>query len=567
MKKNIWDIQSIYNSEKEFYNSLKEFERDLMVLDFSHCKIAELKEIFATLNLYLQNLDSYYTFCLLNMEKNVLSNIAQDMLDRINQTYQLFEKQTIPLQHWLDMNEKEILTEIQANPELYRYKKFFLSELIEDEKETNRVNLMDRINIAGEYDKYFAQYNLFGYITVENIFYHEPINNENLLSLLYNSNNEVRKIAYITVLEFLEKHSQVAATMLNTHYQLTNYCYDNNYFEKLIKKSTINFDFLLNECSKEKKKFNVIFQRLINQKKNNLNLNTITYYDMYAYNIKDEPFLSIEEAENIIKRFAEGLPESFKNIIQKEVFDNNWIDWKLSNTKRSGARSFSYYEHHPFITINWQGTLDNLFGLVHEIGGALSQYFASKHQVFIYSEPSTFKVEFLSFLLEFEFMDFLMNEKDILINFSKEGKILDELKDMFFIPLELTMIENQLSNIASSQHLTRDIISDVYISIVDELHMNTNFDELPINRYNWIKIKHLYYPGYNLKYIESFIIMFYFFCKNKKLANIEKILNKGESITDKKFIEMLEIPDIENKDFFFNVLDMISNFMEGLQNE
>ena len=80
----------------------------------------------------------------------------------------------------------------------------------------------------------------------------------------------------------------------------------------------------------------------------------------------------------------------------QEGFDNRWIDVYENEGKRSGAYSWGAYGTHPYVLLNFQGTLDHVFTLAHEMGHALHSYYSDANQTYINAGYKIFVAEVAS---------------------------------------------------------------------------------------------------------------------------------------------------------------------------
>ena len=86
-------------------------------------------------------------------------------------------------------------------------------------------------------------------------------------------------------------------------------------------------------------------------------------YDIYAPIAKaPSKKYSFEEAKAIVKEGLAPMGEEYLSKLQ-EGFDNRWIDVYENEGKRSGAYSWGAYGTHPYVLLNFQGTLDHVFTL------------------------------------------------------------------------------------------------------------------------------------------------------------------------------------------------------------
>ena len=72
----------------------------------------------------------------------------------------------------------------------------------------------------------------------------------------------------------------------------------------------------------------------------------------------------------------------------KEGFENRWIDVYENEGKRSGAYSAGAFGTHPYVLLNYNDTLDNMFTLAHEMG-LRHAFLVPRMQISLIFTPST----------------------------------------------------------------------------------------------------------------------------------------------------------------------------------
>ncbi|HPU63727.1 MAG TPA: M3 family oligoendopeptidase, partial [Mobilitalea sp.] len=139
-----------------------------------------------------------------------------------------------------------------------------------------------------------------------------------------------------------------------------------------------------------------LMHRYISLRKKILGLDELHMYDIYAPLVKeinmDIPF---EEAKKIVAEGLKPLGEDYQKVLQ-EGFNNRWIDVYENENKRSGAYSWGAYGTHPYVLLNYNGSLDNVFTLAHEMGHAIHSYYSDKTQPFVYAGYKIFVAEVAS---------------------------------------------------------------------------------------------------------------------------------------------------------------------------
>lgn len=80
-------------------------------------------------------------------------------------------------------------------------------------------------------------------------------------------------------------------------------------------------------------------------------------YDLYVPMVAEaDRHYTFEEAKDIVKTGLAPMGEEYLGLLQ-EGFDNRWIDIYENEGKRSGAYSWGVYGCHPYVLLNFHGTL------------------------------------------------------------------------------------------------------------------------------------------------------------------------------------------------------------------
>src|SRR5699024_10877190 len=95
--------------------------------------------------------------------------------------------------------------------------------------------------------------------------------------------------------------------------------------------------------------------------------------------------------------------------IIKEAFNNRWIDVLENVGKRSGAYSSGTYATNPYILMNWQDNVNNMFTLTHELGHSVHSYYTKNNQPYLYSYYSISVAEVELTTYEALLIDYLLN--------------------------------------------------------------------------------------------------------------------------------------------------------------
>ncbi len=241
-------------------------------------------------------------------------------------------------------------------------------------------------------------------------------------------------------------------------------------------------------------------------------------YDMYApITSHSERKYSFEEAKEIVLEALSVLGEDYVAIL-KEGFANRWIDVYENAGKCSGA--YSYGSHvHPYVLLNFQGDLESVFTLAHEMGHALHSYLSNHAQPVCDSDYVIFVAEVASTCNEALLMHHLLktttdkNERAVLINYFLEQYRATLYRQTMFAEFELKA--NQMS--ASGEGLTAEALSKVYYDL-NKLYFGDNVCVDDAIAIEWARIPHFYYNYYVYQYSTGY-------CAAVALS--ERILNGG----------------------------------------
>ena len=81
------------------------------------------------------------------------------------------------------------------------------------------------------------------------------------------------------------------------------------------------------------------------------------------------------------------------NEIVRRAFDERWIDFPQNQGKSTGGFCSSPYGAPSYILINWNGQMDEVMVLAHEIGHAGHFQYANAHQSILNTRPSMYFIE------------------------------------------------------------------------------------------------------------------------------------------------------------------------------
>ena len=260
--------------------------------------------------------------------------------------------------------------------------------------------------------------------------------------------------------------------------------------------------------------------RYVRLRKKLLGVDELHFYDIYTPLLADvDKRIPFAQAKQTVFEGLEPLGEDYRAIL-KQGFDNRWIDVYENVGKRGGAYSAGAAIH-PYVLLNYSGTLDSQFTLAHEMGHALHSYLSNKHQNPIDADYVIFVAEVASTCNEALLMEHLLakttdkKERAYLIN-----HFLDQFKGTLYRQTMFAEFELIIGRmIGEGRTLTAEVLCDEYRKL-NQLYYGPDMivdDEIAME---WARIPHFYYNYYVFQYATGY---------SAAIALSRKILAEGES--------------------------------------
>ena len=245
--------------------------------------------------------------------------------------------------------------------------------------------------------------------------------------------------------------------------------------------------------------------RYVKLRKKCLGVDELHMYDIYTPMIPDmAKNIPFEEAKETVLNALAPLGEDYVAKV-REGFENRWIDVYENQGKRSGAYSAGAYGVHPYVLLNYNGTLDNMFTLAHEMGHAMHSYYSNEAQPFIYSHYKIFVAEVASTCNEILLMEYLLKnttdkkERAYLLN-----HYLDSFKGTVFRQTQFAEFEMRTNKmVEDGESLTAENLCALYLELNQKYYGPDMISDTEIS-YEWARIPHFYYNFYVYQYATGF---------------------------------------------------------------
>ena len=277
-----------------------------------------------------------------------------------------------------------------------------------------------------------------------------------------------------------------------------------------------------------------LMYRYMKLRKKLLGVDELHMYDLYVpMTEQDHSEIPFEQAKETVLEGLAPMGEEYLNLL-REGFDHGWIDVYENQGKRTGAYSWGAYGTHPYVLLNYQGTLHDVFTLAHEMGHALHSWYSDEHQPYIYAGYRIFVAEVASTCNEALLIHHLMEQSKKAGDRKKTMYLINYFLEQFRTTLFRQTMFAEFEKITHSlqeqgETLTADRLCEIYYDL-NKLYFG---DEICVDReiaMEWARIPHFYTPFYVYQYATGF---------SAAIALSRRILEKGEPAVEqyKKFLK------------------------------
>lgn len=246
--------------------------------------------------------------------------------------------------------------------------------------------------------------------------------------------------------------------------------------------------------------------RYVADRKKILGYDKLYFYDMYTPLVEDAEFkLSYDDAYAYVIKGLAPLGKEYQALL-KRGYDERWIDVEETDGKRSGAYSNGCYDVHPYVLLNYQPNLNNVFTIAHEMGHSLHSHFSNNSQPFAKASYKIFVAEVASTVNEVLLLKFMLkdakdeNLKKYILNY-----YLDMIRGTLFRQTMFSEFEYEAhSMVERDEPLTREGLCSLYADIGKKYYGDAIEHDYNISC-EWARIPHFYRAFYVYKYATGII--------------------------------------------------------------
>lgn len=315
-----------------------------------------------------------------------------------------------------------------------------------------------------------------------------------------------------------------------------------------------------------------LMHRYIADRKKALGLDEMHMYDIYTPIVKNEDLtMPYEDAFKLVRNGLAPLGEDYGKLLQT-AHDEGWIDVEETDGKRSGAYSICVYAlPHPYVLLNYQPTIHDIFTIAHELGHSIHSYKSDAAQPKSKCDYKIFVAEVASTVNEVLLLKYLLK--------NTESKSLKKYLCSYYMDMIRTTLYRQtmfaefeyIAHDAAEKGvpLTKDFLNGKYLELNKKYYGNdiVSDDEIA---YEWARIPHFYTSFYVYKYATGII---------SAISIAERIYKEGDKAVEDYFrflssggsdspVELLKLAgvDLNEKDAFKAAMKSFEDTLEEFEN-
>lgn len=278
-------------------------------------------------------------------------------------------------------------------------------------------------------------------------------------------------------------------------------------------------------------------KKYVEFRKKQLGLDSYHYYDNQIKLVDYTREFSYEEAKEIVLKSVEPLGEDYTKNLEKAIGEG-WLDVYETPNKRSGAYSLNIYDVHPYMLLNYNGTMDAVFTLAHELGHTLHSMYSTKYQPYATNDYTIFVAEVASTFNERLLLDYMLkNTTDHKEKIALIEEAIGNIMGTYYIQALFAAYEYEAHKLAEEGNpITPDVLSEIMTKLFAEYFGDSLvMDEL--QKIIWARIPHFFNsPYYVYQYATSFAASSRLY---EKVTN-EKYSPEEREEARKKYIELLK---------------------------
>ncbi|MGI6067047.1 MAG: oligoendopeptidase F [Bacillota bacterium] len=514
-----WCLEDIYSEDSLWENDFEKLAKMLAEPERFRGKIgSSAKTLLECLKLQdeLGKLaDKIFVYAQMRKDEDNTNSKYQGMKDRAGSLMvKLAEVLAFVQPEILALEPQKLEEFIQSEPGLDVYKNY-LEEIIRMKPHTLSVREEEIVAMTGEMGA--GAKNVFSMLNNADIRFPEikgedgdtvAITHGNFIMLMESNDRRVRQEAFKGLYSTYDRQKNTIAMLLSTNVKKDIF-YSRVHRYKSSLEASLDEDnvplSVYDNLIETVRAHLPLFYRYLALRKKLLGVPELHMYDIYAPLVPEvKKEISYEEGKDIVRQGLAVLGDRYVNDLENGL-NSGWVDVMENKGKTSGAYSSGAYGTNPYVLLNYQNNLDNVFTLAHEMGHSLHSYYSWRTQPYIYAYYKIFVAEVASTVNETLLTKYLLNnapdeqQKMYIINHYLEGFRGTVFRQTMFAEFEKIIHEKA----EKGEPLTTDTLCEIYY----QLNKDYFGPEMVLDEeiaLEWARIPHFYNAFYVYKYATGF---------------------------------------------------------------
>ena len=585
-KKYKWNLNDIYENWDMWESDLEKFERLTKDVGKYKGEIKKNPEKLVELELLSEKisrlLDRLYLYPYMLKDLDSTDETTSIKMQEIEMNYSKFATEIAWISpEMLEVPEETMKEWIKKYPEL-KEREFGLTELYRLRK---HVLSEDKEQLLSHFSQVLgAGSDIYGELSISDIKWNkitlsngeevEVSNGVYSKILATNRNQEDRKKAFEALYKSFESTKNTFAAIYKTIVQKNvascrardyESCLDRALEGKNIPKEV--YSSLISSAQEN----TAPLRRYIELRKKAMKLKEYHYYDNSINIVDYNKVFDYDVAKEIVLNSVAPLGEDYQGKLKRAISEG-WLDVFETKNKRSGAYSMNIHDVHPYMLLNYQETMDDVFTLAHELGHTLHSMLSSENQPYSTADYTIFVAEVASTFNERLLLDYMLEySTDSLEKIALLEQALGNFAGTYYTQTLFASYEYEAHKLIEDyKAITPDILSDIMFNLFKKYFGDTvAIDEL--QKIIWARIPHFYNsPFYVYQYATSFASSAKLYEDLKASPeNREKYLTLLKSGGNNHPMEQLKLAgvDLTKKESFDAVAKEFDRLLDILEDE
>ena len=516
----MWDLSSVFKTEKDFEDELNQFlsmpsnkrwEKILNLKGGITKSVENINNILDIANDFDEHLSKLYTYAFLKHDEDLNNDIWKSLYQKVTFLYQDFFQHSAWIEPELLSLDQEKLESYIDHEHLKEYA-FYLKTLLNKKEYTLSAEKEELISLTAL--PMATPQKTFSLLNNVDLHFDKVLDSDgkehDLTHGTYrlfqrSADRSLRQNAFINLHGEFFKFQNTFAELLTGHVQ--QHIFDvkvRGYKSSLmaaLHPKNIQTDVYHNLIKTVRNKFSAMHDYML-VRKDLLGLDKIHLYDLQLPPTQNEqPEIPYDQAVEWIVESVAPLGKEYQSTLAKGLKEQRWVDRYENLNKRSGAYSSGCYGSHPYILMNYKGTINDVFTLAHEAGHSMHTYLSNQNQSYCYARYPIFVAEVASIFNESLLMNYLLKKdqnEDFQLMLLHER--IEELRATLFRQAMFAEFEFYIHDcLEKEMPLTASMINDSYYKLNRDYYgPHIELDkEISIE---WARVPHFYSNFYVYQY-------------------------------------------------------------------